>query len=180
LGLTFVQKIVAHCQGRIGVESEEGKGTAFHIYLPQSPEPAAPIIPDKNQILPGHREQILVVDDEVMILSMVQQRLRRMGYRVITRADSVNAMETFSADPHKFDLVITDHTMPTLQGADLAEKLGDIRPNVPVILVTGLNPTPDLLRSRYAPLRAVMTKPIDFVQLSRLLRKFLDKPPAAR
>jgi len=51
-------------------------------------------------------------------------------------------METFSADPASFDLVITDHTMPSLQGADLAEKLGDIRPDVPVIMVTGLNPIP--------------------------------------
>jgi PAS domain S-box-containing protein len=178
LGLTFVQKIVTRCHGRIDVESQEGKGTTFHIYLPQSPEPAPPVTPDKNQILPGRREQILVVDDEVMILSMMQQRLRKMGYRVITRADSVNAMETFSADPHKFDLVITDHTMPALQGADLAERLGDIRPDVPVILVTGLNPTPEVCRSRYAPLRAVMTKPIDFVQLSQRLRQFLDKPPA--
>jgi two-component system cell cycle sensor histidine kinase/response regulator CckA len=176
LGLTFVQKIVARSEGCIDVESEVDKGTTFHIYLPQSREPAPPAAPDKNEILPGHREQILVVDDEVLLLSMMQQRLRKMGYRVITRADSVNAMETFSADPKKYDLVITDHTMPTLQGADLAEKLGDIRPDVPVILVTGLNPTPDLLRSRYAPLRGVLTKPIDFVQLSRLLRQFLDKP----
>lgn len=177
LGLTFVQKIIARCHGRIHVESEEGKGTTFHLWLPQSSEPAAPAALEKNQVLPGHREQILVVDDEVTILSMMQQRLRKMGYRVITRADSLNAMETFSAAPHKFDLVITDHTMPGLQGADLAEKLGEIRADVPVILVTGLNPTPDLLRSPYAALRAVVTKPIDFVQLSRHLRRFLDKPP---
>ncbi len=176
LGLTFVHKMVTRCQGRIDVESEEGKGTAFHIYLPQSPNPPAPVTPDGNQVLPGHREQILVVDDEVLLLSMMQQRLRKMGYRVITRADSVSAMETFSADPLKFDLVITDHTMPTIQGADLAEKLGDIRADVPVILVTGLNPAPNLLQSRYAPLRAVLSKPIDFVQLSKKLRQFLEKP----
>jgi PAS domain S-box-containing protein len=176
LGLTFVHKMVTRCQGRIDVESEVDKGTTFHIYLPQSSEPAAPAAPDKNQILPGHREQILVIDDEVLLLSMMQQRLRMMGYRVITRADSVSAMETFIADPGKFDLVITDHTMPTLQGAELAEKLGDIRPDVPVILITGLEPPPDLLRSRYAPLRAVLSKPIDFVQLSQRLRQFLDKP----
>jgi PAS domain S-box-containing protein len=176
LGLTFIHKMVSRCQGRIDVESEEGKGTTFHIYLPQSTEPAVPLKPDTNQVLRGHREQILVVDDEVLLLSMMQQRLRQMGYLVITRADSISAMETFSADPNKFDLIITDHTMPTLQGADLAEKMGDIRPDVPVILISGLNPTPDFLRSRYAPLRAVLSKPIDFVQLSHRLRQFLDKP----
>jgi CheY-like chemotaxis protein len=176
LGLTFVQKMVTHCNGKIEVESEEGKGTSFNLYFPKSPMPPAPVTPDRSEVLPGHREQILVVDDEVLLLSMMQQRLRRMGYRVITRADSVSALEVFSADPTKFDAVITDHTMPTLQGADLAEMLGDLRPSVPVILVTGLNPAPSLMRSRYAPLRVVMAKPIDFVQLSHHLREFLDKP----
>ena len=176
LGLTFVHKMVARCHGGIDVESEVGKGTTFHLYFPHSPVPPAPVAPDRNEVLQGKREQLLVVDDEVLLLHMMQQRLRKMNYRVITRADSVSAMETFAADPNKFDLVITDHTMPTIQGADLAERLGDIRPDVPVILVTGLNPAPNLLRSRYAPLRAVMSKPIDFVQLSQHLREFLDKP----
>lgn len=174
LGLTFVHRFVTRCQGAITVESEAGKGATFQIYLPQSQEPPQQPPADSNEILPGHRERVLVVDDELMILSMMQQRLRRLDYRVITRADSVSAMETFGAEPTKYDLVITDHTMPTLQGADLAEKLGDIRPDVPVILVTGLNPTPDLLHSRYAPYRAVLQKPIDFVQLSHCMRRFLD------
>jgi PAS domain S-box-containing protein len=176
LGLTFAHRIITRNNGCIRVDSEEGRGTIFHVYLPLTAEPLPPPGPAMNEVLPGHRENILVVDDEVLILSMMQQRLRKMGYRVITRADSVNAVETFSADPTKFDLVITDHTMPALQGADLAEKLGDIRPDVPVILVTGLNPTPDLRGSRYALLRAVLQKPIDFVQLSQRMRQFLDKP----
>jgi PAS domain S-box-containing protein len=176
LGLTFVLKMMSRCHGKIDVESEVGQGTTFHLYFPFSPVPPAPAAPDRTEVLHGKREQILVVDDEVLLLHMMQQRLRKMNYRVITRADSVSAMETFKADPNKFDLVITDHTMPTIQGADLAERLGDIRPDVPVILVTGLNPAPNLLRSRYAPLRAVMSKPIDFVQLSQRLREFLEGP----
>jgi hypothetical protein len=68
-----------------------------------------------------------VVDDEVPILDMMQQHLRKMGYRVTTLADSPEAMKTFRAAPDHFDLVITDHTMPGLQGADLAEELGAIR-----------------------------------------------------
>jgi PAS domain S-box-containing protein len=175
LGLTFVHKIVGRSQGCIHVESEQGKGTAFHLYFPRSTEPPAPVKVDKNQTLPGHREQILVVDDEVMLLSMLQQRLRKMNYRVITRADSLSAMETLQANPDKFDLVLTDHTMPALQGADLAEKLGEIRPDLPVILMTGLNAPPDFSRSKYAALRRVVSKPIDFVQLSVRLRELLDK-----
>jgi len=101
---------------------------------------------------------------------------RRMGYRVITRADSLDAMETFRAEPCKFHLVITDHTMPGLQGADLAEQMGDIRPDLPVVLMTGLNQPPDFSGSAYARRRAIFQKPINLTAHSRSLRKLLDEP----
>jgi len=176
LGLTLVQKIVSRSKGYIKVNSQEGEGTTFHLYLPQSQEPPAPDLADRNQLLRGRHEQILVVDDEIPVLSMMQQQLRNMGYRVITRADSLEAMKTFRADPDHFDLVITDHTMPGLQGAELAEELGASRPNLPVILMTGLNQPPNLSASRHAPLRFVFQKPINFIELSHRMRKFLDRP----
>ena len=174
LGLTLVQKIIGRCGGQIAVESEEGTGTTFHIYLPQVPNTVAVQVPRSGRLLPGRREWLLVVDDEIPILSMMQQYLRRMGYRVFTRADSTEALATFRADPNKFHLVITDHTMPCLQGAELAERMGEIRPDVPVVLVTGLNTPPDFAGSRYAARRAVVRKPIDFADLSHRLRGFLD------
>jgi CheY-like chemotaxis protein len=180
LGLAVVHKIVTRGGGHIRVESEEGKGTTFHIYLPQCLQPLIPVKRDENQLLPGHREMILVVDDEVPVLSMMQQQLHKLRYRVTTRADSLAALETFRAEPDKFALVITDHTMPFLQGADLAEKLGEIRPDLPVILMTGLNQPPDFTGSNHAALRAVVPKPINFFELSRLLRDFLDTPGKSR
>jgi PAS domain S-box-containing protein len=175
LGLTLVHKIVTRSGGYIKVNSREGNGTTFHVYLPQSRETPAPVSVDKTQLMKGHREQILVVDDEIPILDMMQQHLRKMGYRVMTRADSVEAMKTFRADSGKFDLIITDHTMPGLQGAELAEEVGAIRPDLPVILMTGLNQPPDLSGSRHAPLRSVFRKPIDFVELSQRMRQVLDQ-----
>jgi PAS domain S-box-containing protein len=176
LGLTLVQKIVSRNGGFIKVNSQEGQGTTFHVYLPQSQEPPAFAPADKSQLLCGRHEHILVVDDEIPVLGMMQQHLRKMGYRVTTRADSLEAMKTFRSDPDNFDLVITDHTMQGLQGADLAGELGDIRPNLPVILMTGLNQPPDLSASPHAPLRFVFQKPVNFVELSHRLRKFLDHP----
>jgi CheY-like chemotaxis protein len=175
LGLTLVHRIVTRSGGQIRVESQEAKGTTFHIYLPQSDTPVEETKTDENKILPGRNERILVVDDEILVLSMMQQRLRKMGYRVVTRADSVEALQTFRAEPSRFDLVITDHTMPSLLGAELAEHVGDLRPEVPVFLITGLNEPPNLSGSRYAAKRAVLQKPINFAELSRRLRKFLDE-----
>jgi CheY-like chemotaxis protein len=174
LGLALVQKIISRSNGHIKVNSQEGHGTIFHLYLPKSNELPALASADKSQLLKGRREQILVVDDEIPVLDMMQQRLRKMGYRVTTRADSREAMKTFCADSKHFDLVITDHTMPDLLGAELAEEMNGVRPDLPVILMTGLNQPPDLSASPYAPLRTVFQKPIDFVELSHCLRRYLD------
>jgi len=175
LGLTLVQKIITRSAGQVSVESELDKGTAFHIYLPYSREP---VVADEasGKVLHGKNERILIIDDELPVLSMMQQRLRKMGYRVVTRADSIEALRTFRAEPTQFDLVITDHTMPSMLGAELAEKVGDLRPDLPVVLMTGLNQPPNLSESPYAARRAVFQKPIDFVELSHRLRKFLDHP----
>jgi PAS domain S-box-containing protein len=175
LGLTLVQKIITRSAGQVSVESELDKGTAFHIYLPYSREP---VVADEasGKVLHGKNERILIIDDELPVLSMMQQRLRKMGYRVVTRADSIEALRTFRAEPTQFDLVITDHTMPSMLGAELAERVGDLRPDLPVVLMTGLNQPPNLSESPYAARRAVFQKPIDFVELSHRLRKFLDHP----
>jgi PAS domain S-box-containing protein len=176
LGLTLVHKIVSGSGGHIAVESQVGRGTTFRIHLPRLAQSVLAAQPDQKEIRPGNHERILVVDDEIPILMMMQQRLRKLGYRVMTRADSLGALDAFRAEPEKFSLVITDHTMPGLQGADLAEKLGEIRADIPVILMTGLNHPPDLTGSRHARHRTVVQKPINFVELSRQMRDFLDQP----
>lgn len=179
LGLTLVQKIIRRSGGSIKVSSELEHGTTFHIYLPRSKELPATISTDQNQIVRGHREQILVVDDEIPVLDMMQQHLRKMGYRVTTRADSREAIKTFRANSGNFDLVITDHTMPEMQGDELAEEIGSVRPELPVILMTGLNQPPDLSSSRYSRRRVVFQKPVNFARLSHCLREFLDHPDKA-
>jgi two-component system cell cycle sensor histidine kinase/response regulator CckA len=175
LGLALVHRIIGRCSGHIAVKSEPGQGTTFTIHLPRTAEAAVAPVASKNRLLLGRREWLLVVDDEMPILSMMQQHLRNMGYRVITRADSTEALETFRNDPTKFSLVITDHTMPRMQGLELAERLGEIRPDLPLVLMTGLNQQPDFTGSRHAARRTIIKKPIDFIDLSHRLRGFLDE-----
>jgi two-component system cell cycle sensor histidine kinase/response regulator CckA len=178
LGLTLVQRIVARYGGHTEVASEENVGTTFTLYFPRGQQQPVPTLslPRKDQLVPGARERILVVDDEIIILDMLQQHLRKLGYRVTTRADSLTALDTFKSDPSRFDLVLTDHTMPAMQGAELAERLGEIRADVPVILMTGLNQPPSFANSCFAARRIVLRKPLDFVDLSQRLRGFLEKP----
>lgn len=174
LGLALVRGIVIGLGGQIAVESQVGVGSTFRIYLPQSQKaPVSLSTPPDHQVL-GQQERLLVVDDEMGILSLMQQRLRRMNYRVVTRADSREALATVRADPDRYDLVITDHTMPHLLGADLAEKLGQVKPELPVILMTGLNQPPGFANSPFTQRRMVIRKPIDFAELSRQLRRFLE------
>jgi CheY-like chemotaxis protein len=158
------------------LESQEGIGTTFRIYLPRAKNVVVEPEPARSRLVPGHREWLLVVDDESEILHLMQQYLRKLNYRVYTRACSQDALATFRADPGRFAAVITDHTMPGLEGAALAEKLSEIRPDIPVILMTGLNQPPDFASSPYAAKRAVVRKPLDFADLSQRLRNFLDNP----
>jgi CheY-like chemotaxis protein len=120
------------------VYSELGKGTSFHVYLPLTAEEAAPLADEKEpEELRGKGERILLVDDEEQIGAVIDAILSKNGYQVTTFADGVQALEEFRENPDQFDLVITDMTMPSITGTELARKIMALRPQTPVILCTG-------------------------------------------
>ena len=128
LGLAVVHGIVTGYGGDIKVYSEPGIGTAFHVYLPVIRSQAeAKEIGTISQV-PGGTEHILLVDDEDQIVRMVKQMLERLGYQVTVRTSSIDALEEFRSDPDRFDLVITDMTMPNMTGIQLSQTL--LNPNV--------------------------------------------------
>lgn len=112
LGLAVVHGIVKSCNGGIRIYSEPGKGTEIRIYLPTMDSKGDAIRTDPDEPIRGGNERVLLVDDEVTIISMEQLLLERLGYRVTTRTGSVDALEAFKANPDSFDLIITDMTMP--------------------------------------------------------------------
>jgi CheY-like chemotaxis protein/anti-sigma regulatory factor (Ser/Thr protein kinase) len=137
LGLAVLHGIVQKYGGVITVESELGKGTVFDLYFPtiRKTELTEARI-RKQKIRKGH-EHILFIDDEQVLVEMGKKMLEQMGYSVETRTSSVEALALFSAHPQKYDLVITDLTMPNMTGEKLAVELLRIRPDLPIILCTG-------------------------------------------
>ncbi|RLB77890.1 MAG: sensory box histidine kinase/response regulator protein, partial [Deltaproteobacteria bacterium] len=120
-------------------------------------------------------EQILFVDDEEQIARMSQQILEGLGYHVTARTSSVEALETFRAAPDKFDLVITDTTMPNMTGVELAKKLMEIRSDIPIIICTGFSEKISEDKAKAMGIRGFLMKPIVRDQIAGKIRKLLDE-----
>ncbi len=122
LGLSVVHGIVKQSNGHIIVESESDKGSAFTIYLPMiSGEPAADAI--RDDALPTGSERILLVDDEEALVEMGEEILAELGYEVTSRMNGHEALALLKEGPSRFDLVITDQTMPEITGVELAREV---------------------------------------------------------
>ena len=172
MGLAVVHGIILNHGGAITVKSTLGKGTRFDIYLPQtsaSPlesQPDAPLV----QLTDCHRE-VLLVDDEEMLIQAGQQLLSRLGYTVTACTNSQQALAKFEATPERFDVVITDQTMPEMSGERLVQAIRRIRGDIPVILCTGFSHVMDAKRAQSIGINAFLTKPLTTQVLSQTIQK---------
>jgi len=137
LGLSVVHGMMDGHDGAVTVHSEPGQGTVFALYFPEkNGEPDTPAVaPDP--VPHGHGEHILVVDDENVLVQINQMALTKLGYEVEVTTEPREALAWVGAEPERFDLVITDQTMPGMTGMELAVRLQLIREGLPVILTTG-------------------------------------------
>jgi PAS domain S-box-containing protein len=173
LGLAVVHGIVKKSGGAITVESSPGQGALFQIYLPRSDTAAIPPTEPPIAVV-GGSERILFVDDEKMLIDIGEKMLERLGYRVVSRASPVEALELFRAKPDHFDLVITDQTMPGMTGDLLAKELMQIRPNIPIILCTGYSQVIDPERAQQKGIKAFVMKPILINEIAAAIRRVLE------
>ncbi len=177
LGLSVVHGIVQTHGGAVTVESTPGKGSSFSLYFPSIQRE---MIEEKHVVkeMPGGIGHILLVDDEQALVDMGQQMLSFLGYSVETRTSSVEALELFRAQPMRFDLVITDLTIPNMTGDKLALELMQIRPDIPIILCTGYSETIMEERARAIGIRSLIRKPILMAELAQGICAVLQKPAA--
>jgi PAS domain S-box-containing protein len=172
LGLSVVYGIVRDLGGDIRVSSDIDSGTSFHIYLPVIETSGSPEALKSADSLPRGNERILLVDDEASIVSIYQRMLERLGYRIISRTSSTEALELFRASPESFDLVITDKAMPEMTGELLARQIMSIRRDIPIILCTGFSEHSDA--DTIPAIRGILMKPLIRRDLAHEVRRVLD------
>jgi PAS domain S-box-containing protein len=178
MGLAVVYGIVRAHGGAINVESTPGKGASFGVYLPLTGIAAADESAEDGQPLRGGHERILFVDDEEMLASAARMMLERLGYKATAVTSSTEAWRIFLGDPMRFDLVITDQTMPGMTGTMLAEKILRVRKDMPIILYTGHSDAVSPEKAKTLGIRAFSMKPVVRGELARTIRRVLDGEPA--
>ncbi len=174
MGLAVVHGIVKEHNGLITVESEPGKGTIFSIFFPIVEKEAVVEI-DMNQKFPAGEERVLFVDDEESIVKMARKRLERLGYKVDATTNPIEALTLFRSQPDRFDLVITDLTMPKMTGDKLVGEILNLRPNIPIILCTGFSEKIDEKAAKAIGAVDYIEKPLNKRDFAIKVRKALDR-----
>jgi CheY-like chemotaxis protein len=177
LGLASVHGIVAEHGGALNVSSRPGQGSIFEAYLARAAEAAEAAPDDVRRPTRGGGETVLLVDDERSLVLLGEEMLAALGYEPVGFDSAANALKAFRAEPARFDLVLADEVMPEMTGTELAMALRAIRPELPILLMTGHAGPARTDRLRAAGVREVLKKPL----LSRTIAEALTRQlrPAA-
>ncbi|MBI4800576.1 MAG: response regulator, partial [Desulfarculus sp.] len=148
------------------------QGSLFQVYFPLAQGQALEPPPPPGRV-PRGRERVLLVDDEPAVASMAGTMLRNLGYQVRAFTDSRQALAAFRQDLQAFDLLLTDQTMASLTGSELAQRILELRPGLPVLLCSGHGPALSPGEARALGIRQILKKPIPRRELAMALRQAL-------
>jgi len=174
LGLSVVHGIVTLYKGKISVKSTLGEGSTFYVVLPaiEDQDQKSPYV--ETSINYNGSERVLFVDDEEMIIKPLTKMLQKIGYRVSSFTNSLEALEAFKKAPDIFDVVITDLSIPGMSGLQLSAAILKIRPQMPIILCTGFSYNLTDEKVKELGIRALLMKPVIKSELLRMIRQVLD------
>jgi len=176
LGLAVVHGIVKSHRGGLRVASQPGKGTTFEIYLPKQGDFDASFpkaLMAAQGVARRGSERILFVEDDADQLTVIPRVLKLLGYRVTALNGAQEALDLIRAEPHNFDMVVTDYDMPSLSGVELAQHIESIAPELPVILVSGRR-SALTAAAQAGNIRTVLLKPYNGEELARAIGQLLD------
>ncbi len=174
LGLAVVYGIVKGHGGEIKVYSEPGIGTTFTLYFPLIENVEKVSSPSTEVLdLMGNGEYVLLVDDEVSLAEVGSTMLKKLGYNVEVKSSSLEALECFNAKPDKFDIIVTDMTMPHMTGIQLADEIHKIKPDIPVILCTGYSKEINRDVLKLKGINVLVMKPIIKAKIGKALKEIL-------
>lgn len=173
LGLSLVHGIVADLGGAIDVRTTVGRGTTFTIWLPIAGKAPAPSAKVDTTLPRGHDQTVMIVDDEKPLVALGEEILAELGYEPIGFSSSTAALEAFRAAPQRFDIVLTDETMPELIGTALAGEIRRLRPDIPIVLMSGYSGAPLHERARAIGIREVLHKPLQSKDIAECFGRIL-------
>jgi len=176
LGLASVYGIIKGHGGYIDVESKEGQGTIFSIYLPASEKSIRKTSKIPQRILEGN-ENILLVDDEDLVINVGAQLLEKLGYTVLEAHGGREAVNIFMDANHSIDMVILDMVMPDMGGSEVFDRIKIIDPNVKVLLSSGYSIDGEATEILKRGCEGFIQKPFNMEDLSKKIREVLNKSP---
>ncbi len=177
LGLSLVHGIVTDLGGGVDMTSEVARGTTFTIHMPRHGS-ANPAIVEAEQVAYGDGAAILLVDDEEMLVLLAEEMLAGLGYEPVGFNSPIEALQAFRSDPERFSAVLSDETMPGMTGSQLTEQIAAIRPDIPIILMSGYAGPTLAARALAAGARDVLAKPLQLRDIAKALASALGKQPA--
>jgi signal transduction histidine kinase len=174
LGLSLVHGIVADLGGAIDVATQAGVGTTFTVWLPAAGETPRLLTEPVGELPQGNGETVMIIDDQRSLVALAEEMLAVVGYEPVGFDSSVAALQAFRAEPQRFDLVLTDETMPDMSGVELAREIRCVRPDLPIVLMSGYSGAQLTERARAAGVAELLHKPLmrrDIAEaLGRVLR----------
>jgi CheY-like chemotaxis protein len=173
LGLSLVHGIVADLGGAIDVRTTVGHGTTFTVWLPIVGEATAPLAAVTRELPRGDGQTVMIVDDEKPLVALAEEILAELGYEPVGFSSSTAALEAFRAAPQRFDIALTDETMPELVGTDLARAIRLLRPDIPIVLMSGYSGTSLHERAQGVGIREVLSKPLQSKDIAECFGRVL-------